>query len=54
MLKIAFSPTYKYELPEGHRFPIAKYELVPDQLLYEGTVRNDNFFHPGLLAATAC
>lgn len=49
MLKIAFSPTYKYELPEGHRFPIAKYELVPDQLLYEGTVRNDNFFHPGLL-----
>jgi len=49
MLKIAFSPTYKYELPEGHRFPMAKYELVPDQLLYEGTVRNDNFFHPGLL-----
>ena len=28
---------------------MAKYELVPDQLLYEGTVRNDNFFHPGLL-----
>ncbi len=49
MLKIAFSPTYKYELPEGHRFPMAKYELVPDQLLYEGTVRHDNFFHPGLL-----
>ncbi|MBL7802857.1 MAG: histone deacetylase [Saprospiraceae bacterium] len=49
MLKIAFSPTYKYELPEGHRFPMAKYELVPDQLLYEGTVREENFFHPGLL-----
>ncbi|MFN8303985.1 MAG: histone deacetylase [Saprospiraceae bacterium] len=52
MLKIAFSPTYKYELPEGHRFPMAKYELVPDQLLYEGTVRDDNFFHPGLLDET--
>jgi len=49
MLKIAFSPTYKYELPEGHRFPMAKYELLPEQLLYEGTVNDDHFFHPGLL-----
>jgi len=46
MLKIAFSPVYKYQLPEGHRFPMIKYELVPEQLLYEGTVREDNFFHP--------
>lgn len=49
MLKIAFSPIYKYELPEGHRFPMAKYELLPEQLLYEGTVTEDNFFHPGPL-----
>lgn len=46
MLKIAFSPIYKYELPEGHRFPMAKYELLPEQLLYEGTISEDNFFHP--------
>lgn len=46
MLKIAFSPIYKYELPEGHRFPMVKYELVPEQLLYEGTVNQSNFFHP--------
>lgn len=46
MLKIAFSPIYKYELPEGHRFPMLKYELVPEQLLYEGTVTESNFFHP--------
>lgn len=46
MLKIAFSPIYKYELPEGHRFPMIKYELVPEQLLYEGTVTDENFFHP--------
>lgn len=46
MLKIAFSPIYKYQLPEGHRFPMIKYELVPEQLLYEGTVTQDNFFHP--------
>ncbi len=50
MLKIAFSPVYKYELPEKHRFPMAKYELLPEQLLYEGTVREENFFHPELLA----
>lgn len=46
MLKIAWSPVYKYELPEGHRFPMAKYELIPEQLLYEGTVSPGNFFHP--------
>ncbi len=52
MLKIAYSPTYKYELPEGHRFPMQKYELLPEQLLYEGTVTESHFFHPGLLERT--
>jgi len=46
MLKIAWSPVYRYELPEGHRFPMVKYELIPEQLLYEGTASPDNFFHP--------
>jgi acetoin utilization deacetylase AcuC-like enzyme len=46
MLKVAFSEIYKYELPEGHRFPMVKYELLPEQLLYEGTLKEDNFFHP--------
>ena len=46
MLKIAFSPIFKLELPEGHRFPMLKYELIPEQLLYEGTATNDNFFAP--------
>jgi acetoin utilization deacetylase AcuC-like enzyme len=46
MLKIAFSPIYKYKLPEKHRFPMVKYELIPEQLLYEGTVTEDQFFHP--------
>jgi len=49
MLKIAFSPIYKYSLPEGHRFPMIKYELLPEQLLYEGTVEDINFFHPAAL-----
>ena len=46
MLKIAFSPIYKYSVPDGHRFPMIKYELLPEQLLYEGTVSESNFFHP--------
>ena len=46
MIKIAFSPIYKYTLPEGHRFPMLKYELLPEQLLYEGTISESNFFHP--------
>lgn len=46
MIKIAYSPVYKYELPEGHRFPMIKYELIPEQLLYEGSVTEDHFFLP--------
>ena len=46
MLKIAYSPIYKYELPDGHRFPMIKYELIPEQLIYEGTISESNLFHP--------
>lgn len=46
MLKIAFHPIYKHPLPEGHRFPMEKYDLLPQQLLYEGTCIQDNFFEP--------
>ena len=49
MLKIAFSPVYKYDLPENHRFPMMKYELIPEQLLYEGVISENQFFHPDLL-----
>ncbi len=48
MLKIAFHPIYKHPLPEGHRFPMIKYELLPQQLLHEGTCSEDNFFEPGI------
>ena len=46
MLKIAYHPIYKHPLPEGHRFPMEKYELLPQQLLYEGTCFETNFFEP--------
>ncbi|MGB7393398.1 MAG: histone deacetylase [Pricia sp.] len=46
MLKIAYHPIYKHPLPEGHRFPMLKYELLPKQLLHEGTCTSENFFEP--------
>ena len=46
MLKIAFHPIYKHPLPEGHRFPMEKYDLLPQQLVYEGTCKQINFFEP--------
>ncbi|MBT8296374.1 MAG: histone deacetylase, partial [Gramella sp.] len=47
MLKIAYHPIYKHPLPEGHRFPMEKYDLLPKQLLHEGTCEEANFFEPG-------
>jgi acetoin utilization deacetylase AcuC-like enzyme len=46
MLKIAYSLIYQHSLPEEHRFPMLKYELIPEQLLYEGTCTPENFFAP--------
>ena len=46
MLKIAYHPLYAHPLPEGHRFPMLKYELIPEQLLYEGTIQPDQLFAP--------
>ncbi len=46
MLKIAWSSVYRHPLPEGHRFPMIKYDLIPEQLLYEGSASSENFFSP--------
>lgn len=48
MLKIANHPIYTHPLPEGHRFPMLKYELLPQQLLHEGTCTEENFFGPSV------
>ncbi|MEO6731636.1 MAG: histone deacetylase [Ferruginibacter sp.] len=46
LLKIAYAPIYAHPLPEGHRFPMLKYELIPGQLLHEGSITMDNIFAP--------
>lgn len=52
-LQIAFSPIYRYELPAKHRFPMDKYTLLPEQLLYEGTITEAVFFGPEPLPEAA-
>lgn len=49
MLKIAFHKDYFHPVPNGHRFPMEKYELLPQQLIYEGTVTEEAFFEPGMI-----
>jgi acetoin utilization deacetylase AcuC-like enzyme len=46
MLKIAYDKIYSHPLPEGHRFPMIKYELIPEQLLREGLITSENLFSP--------
>jgi acetoin utilization deacetylase AcuC-like enzyme len=46
MLNIAFHPIFAHDLPRGHRFPMLKYELLPQQLLREGTCETHHFFEP--------
>lgn len=49
MFPIAFHPIYKHPLPDGHRFPMIKYELLPQQLLLDGTATTTDFFEPSKL-----
>ena len=50
MLKIAYSEIFRYSVPEKHRFPMQKYTMIPERLLAEGTITNDNFFAPKRLS----
>jgi acetoin utilization deacetylase AcuC-like enzyme len=50
MFPIAFHPIFKHPLPEGHRFPMLKYELLPQQLLHEGIAQKSDFFEPEIAA----
>ena len=47
-LRVASHRIYAHPLPEGHRFPMAKYALIPEQLLYEGSLTENSLFEPGV------
>lgn len=46
MLRVAWTDEYVLSLPPHHRFPMSKYEVLPQQLLHEGTLSAENFFRP--------
>lgn len=46
MLFIAHHSIYQLPLPAGHRFPMEKYDLLPKQLLHEGTAEKQDFKSP--------
>ncbi len=46
MLKIAFDKSYKQPLAENHRFPMIKYELIPEQLVRKNICTESSFFAP--------
>nr|WP_255651048.1 histone deacetylase [Cesiribacter sp. SM1] len=47
-MPLTYTGQYYPSLPENHRFPIAKYALVREQLLYEGLVQPEQLLDPGL------
>ncbi|HTO15305.1 MAG TPA: histone deacetylase [Edaphocola sp.] len=46
MYSIAYHSKYNHPLPAGHRFPMEKYDLLREQLLYWGIVTKEQFFEP--------
>ena len=51
MPRLATSDHYTLDLPAGHRFPIAKYALIREQLLWQGIAAPEDFYEPGLCSA---
>ncbi|MFC6267452.1 histone deacetylase family protein [Frigoriflavimonas asaccharolytica] len=46
MLPITYHPIYKHPLPENHKFPMLKYDLLPQQILLHGIAEETDFFEP--------
>lgn len=46
MLQLWSSARYAFPLPDGHRFPIAKYELLRQRVVSDGTVTAEQVHEP--------
>ena len=46
MLAVAYGEEYAHPLPAGHRFPMDKYTLIPQQLLREEIITEAQIFAP--------
>lgn len=47
---VAYAPIYVHPVPENHRFPMEKYSLLKDQLLYECIISSNELVEPNVLA----
>ena len=45
-LSVWSSAKYTFALPEGHRFPVAKYAMLRDRVVSDGIVTADHVFDP--------
>ncbi len=43
---ISFAPIYVHPVPENHKFPMEKYDLIPRQLVYEGILSESQILAP--------
>lgn len=48
-MRIFFDPIYIHPVPDGHKFPMEKYDLIPRQLLYEGVITEDQLISPEVI-----
>lgn len=46
MTKIFCNDDYHLNLPPNHRFPMEKYKLIEEQLIFEGSYSSDQFIAP--------
>lgn len=50
MYKVAWDPIFVAPLPENHRFPMLKYELIPAQLIHHGIIESQQLFSPKVMS----
>jgi acetoin utilization deacetylase AcuC-like enzyme len=46
VIAISNSPIYAHPVPNGHRFPMAKYDLIPEQLVRHQIITESQFIEP--------
>ena len=46
---VVFDSIYVHPLPSNHRFPMEKYDLLPRQLIYEGTIKESDIIRPSAI-----
>lgn len=49
-MRVSYREEYVQTLPDGHRFPMIKYDLLVRQLVHEGTLSVNDLFTPNAIA----